>query len=189
LAVRLVLYIRWLLLFLIAVGIAVLILRWRFPKRRWGLSVLPDALRSVLAALREKRAMGKEISINRKTLVGRSVLLAVPGEKEAKVLSWKLAAYGCSISRVRNGRQAVSAATQGVDVIIADSLLPDMSLADLVDALPAGTPLVLLDVTPVQVESIRGKTARVAYFYSGYDPDDVSTTTGRLLRSLDTDRV
>jgi len=188
-AARLILYIRWLLLFLIAVAIPLVLVRWRFPRRRLGLAGFPRAIRNFFALMLQERLKEREINTSRKALSGRSVLLAVPGDREAKVLRWKLAAHGCTISRVSNGRQAVNAALDGVDVIIADSLLPDMSLTDLVEAIPPGTPLVLLGVTPAQVESIRAGDGRVAFIYSGYDPDDVSTTAGRLLRSLDTNRI
>jgi len=179
---------RYIALFGLVVSIALIFVRWRFPKKESkgkGSGKAPSYWREFWKAYRRGKARVREREGDLRAIRGKSVLVVDPDEKSSKVLIWRLEQLGCKVVKARSGNQAVGMASS-VDVVISDALLPDISAVEFCDALAGSdVPIVLVGVLRAQREELARLGDRVACLGKPYDPDDAAVLAGRALRICD----
>lgn len=183
---------RYIALFGLVVSIALIFVRWRFPKKESkgdkgsGSREKEPSYWQVFWYMRRKaKAKAREREGDLRAIRGKSVLVVDPDEKSSKVLIWRLEQLGCKVVKARSGSQAVGMASS-VDVVISDALLPDISAVEFCDALAGSdVPIVLVGVLRAQREELARLGDRVACLGKPYDPDDAAVLAGRALRICD----
>lgn len=179
--------VRWAALFALVVAVALIFVRWRFP-RQSNTQGLLAYWKYVWATMRERAADNRDRSASLKAVEGRTVLVVDPDEKSARVLAWQLQSLRCSVVIARSGTDAVAAAQRtNPDVVIADALLPDVSASDFYSCLPRRDgPIIFVGVLRDQYDTLRRLGRNVACFAKPYDPDEAIARAGYMLeRSRD----
>jgi len=179
---RLILASRWIAIFILAVAIALIVVRWRFPQQRESGDGSVGFWRAVWQRLRQSRARSRQRELNAKALRGKTVLVIDPDERSSRVLVWRLESFGCSVVRARTGARGLELAKNAQPaVIIADALLPDMAATDLYAA--AELPIVFVGTMKSQRREIAAIGRDVVCLGKPFDPDEAVSAAGELLRA------
>jgi len=185
-AEELVILTRYVAIFALAVSIALIFVRWRFPvKEQTPPRSSFSYWKSVWKRWREAQAVVKEREKNLRAVKGVSALVVDPDEKSARMLEWKLEGLGCKVIKARTGAQAVAmTAMSKPGFVVTDALLPDVSAADFYISLqPADVPVVFVGVASNQKEKLRSLGSNVKCLSKPYDPEDAAVLAGRMLRT------
>lgn len=170
-------------MFALVVAIALIIVRWRFPRRPNSQGVIAY-WRDVWETMRDRSADRRERAESLRALRDSTALVVDPDEKSARVLAWQLESLRCKVITSRSGAEGLAAARKSApDVVIADALLPDVSAADFYQSLPSPErPVVFVGVLRDQYDSLRRLGRNVACFAKPYDPDEAIALAGYMLR-------
>jgi|YNPNPStandDraft_1061719.scaffolds.fasta_scaffold00001_109 CheY-like chemotaxis protein len=184
---RLLLIVRWIAIAALVIAVALIILRRKFPVRGEEDRSTLGFFRSLWQSYLHRRALELQRSRALKSLRGKRALIVDPDEKSARVMEWKLRTLKCESFRVRTGTQAIQATkSRSYDLIVADSLLSDMSAVDLFESLGQREAVVIfVGVLANQWDEIRRLGPNVACMPKPYDPHEVATTAGYLLVRYD----
>ncbi len=165
-------------------AILLIIARWKYPQNNTRRQSTLECWRNAWEAWRDRKADEREQARNCKALRRKTVLLADPDDRSARVMTWKLESLDCNVIAVRSGSRAIREAEKArPDVVIADALLPDMSAADLYWELHiSDRPIIFTGVSPDQWDNIHSLGRNVACFGKPYDPDEAAAQAGRMLR-------
>ena len=183
---RLVLAARWIGLVVLALAIVLMIARWKLPmpQRRSEGSTL-DFWRKLWRLWREKREDAREHSESLRALRGKTALLVGPEDKPMRVMAWRLEGFGCSVVKAATGAQGINQVrAKQPDLIVADSLLPDISAVDLFRSVPefAG-PIIFVGVLHSQRDELHGLGRNVVCAGRPFDPEELAAAAGHILRS------
>lgn len=167
-------------------SLLLLFLRWRYPQSRADSQGWLDYWRNVWDTWRDRKADEREQSLNRRALRGKTVLLADPDEKSARVIVWLLEGLECRVVKTRSGAQAIREAGRvHPDVVIADALLPDISAGEFYRELGLRNgPVIFTGVTGERYDDVHALGRNVACFGKPYDPDEAAAYAGRMLRRV-----
>lgn len=182
---RLLIAARFIGVFVLAIAIALIFVRWRFPIQAQPVEPSEGFVtrwRRILAEWRRRHAGAKEKEESSRALKGTTALLVDPDDKSARVMSWKLESLGCKALRARNGRLGLNLARRPeVGFVIADALLPDISATDFHSMLPRpDLPVVFVGVMPDQRRELRALGGNVACLPKPYDPEEATAAAGRM---------
>lgn len=178
---RLILVSRWIAIFVLAVAVALIVVRWRFPiQRRFGDGTL-GFWRAVWQRVQQWRAQSREWNADIKALCGKPVIVIDSDERRSRVLVWRFESLSCTVTRARSGARGLELAeNMQPAVVIADALLPDMAATDLYPAVRL--PIVFVGATKSQRKELTALGDDVACLGKPFDPDQVAAAAGRLLR-------
>jgi len=175
---------KWVAIFVLAVCIALIIVRWKFPREQKPAGSTLGYWREVWRHLRRSRTHNKERELDKKALRGKAVLVVDPDERSSRVLIWRLEGLGCVVTKARTGTRGLElAASAKPAIIIADALLPDVPAADVYSrAAAAGLPIVFVGTMKSQRKELASLGDRVACLGKPFDPEEAVEAAGRLLR-------
>lgn len=182
---RLVFAFRWVAIVAIVLAVAVILLRRKLPSRpRIASQPAPNPWKELWLRWLDAREDSRERSANLCALRGKRALLAEPDEKSSRVLTWRLNKLRCSVHRTRSGAQALRAAREiKPELVVADAFLPDISAEDFFQSLPRhDVPVIFLGVSRDQWDHIRSLGGNVFCLSKPYDPDDVASLAGLVIR-------
>jgi len=181
---KLLLLARWIALFVLLISIALIIVRWRFPRKHESSGSTFGYWREVWRQWRRSKARDRERDLDTKALHGKSVLVIDPDERTSRVLVWRLEGLGCKVTKAKTATKGLElAASEELDVIIADALLPDMSAGDIHAAAgAAGLPVVFVGALKGQRKELAALGDNVVSLGKPFDPDEATAAAGRLLR-------
>ena len=179
---------RWIAIFVLAVSIVLIFVRWRFPREPKPSGSTLGYWREVWRHVRRSRSHNKERELDRKALRGKAVLVVDPDERSSRVLIWRLEGLGCVVTKARTGTRGLElAASAKPAVIIADALLPDVPAADVYSrAAATGLPVVFVGTMKSQRKELASLGDRVACLGKPFDPEEAVEAAGRLLRRTET---
>jgi CheY-like chemotaxis protein len=181
---RLLLMARWLAVFVLAISIGLIIVRWKFPRKPESSGTAFGYWREVWRQWRRWKARDRQRDLDIRALHGKSVLVIDPDERSSRVLVWRLQGLGCRVIKARTATRGLElAASEKLDVIIADALLPDMSAGDIHAAAGAvGLPVVFVGAVKGQRRELAALGDNVVSLGKPFDPDEATAAAGRLLR-------
>lgn len=177
---------RYVAIATLVLSIMLMIARWKFPQKQEASPSTIAQWRQLWRMYRKVRTRERDREQDIRALRRKSVLVVDPDEKSARVLVWRLEGLGCTVSRARNGTMGLSSVNggRGVDVVIADALLPDISAREFYKPLPLDIPVVYVGVMDAQRAELDALGANVACIGKPFDPEKAVELAGRLLRLM-----
>lgn len=181
---RLFLALRWVAVGVLILAIVLIIARWKLPMRERRSQSMLAYLRDLWHRLRERREDIREEDEDLRVLRGRTALVVDPDERSLRVMAWKLDGLKARVMKARTGSQALEMARKRrPDLVIADSMLPDISAAAFFREVEGwNVPLVFVGVTRGQWDELRSLGRNVVCLAKPYDPEEAAMLAGEMLR-------
>lgn len=93
---------RWIAVFVLIVCIALIIVRWKFPRKQESSKHSKGFWREFVRTWKLSKKQKKERDLDIAALRAKSVLVIDPDEKSARILLWRLESIKASVTKEKN---------------------------------------------------------------------------------------